>query len=114
MTEIKPVYSLEASSIADIARFAAMMISLGQPAYLIRFTHEEKNYYGMFVIFHDYFNLNGVPIFYYCTNENEGKYILVRVDEGGETILFSDRTKAGFISIPVISLDKKPPFVEIK
>ncbi len=113
MAEIKPLYSIKVSSIADIARFAAMMISLGQPAYLIHFKHEDKNYYGMLAIFHDYFNLNGVPIFYYCISESEGKYVLVKVDEGGEVISFSDKTKVGFISIPIISLERKPSFIEI-
>lgn len=113
MSEIRPVYSIRVATIADIARFAAMMISLGQPAYLIHFKHNGNNYYGMFAIFHDYFSLNGVPIFYYCISEEEGRYVLVRVDESGEVISFSDRTKAGFISIPIISLYKKPDFIEL-
>jgi hypothetical protein len=113
MSEIKPVYSIRVASISDIARFAALMISLGQPAYIIHFKHEEENYYGMLAIFHDYFNLNGVPIFYYCSAKEEGKYILVKVDEGGELVMFSDRTKAGYISIPVITLYKKPEFIQL-
>jgi len=113
MSEIKPLYSIRVASISDIARFAALMISLGQPAYIIHFKHKEENYYGMLAIFHDYFNLNGVPIFYYCIDKEEGKYILVRVDESGETITFADRTKAGYISIPIINLYKKPDFIEL-
>jgi len=31
MSELKPVYTLRVTSIADIARFAATMLTLGQP-----------------------------------------------------------------------------------
>lgn len=113
MSELRPLYSIKVSSISDIARFAALMISLGQPAYIIHFKHEGKKIFGMLAIFHDYYTLNGVPVFYYCTSEEEGKYIIVKVDETGETVSFSDRTRAGYISIPVIYLDKKPDFIDL-
>jgi len=113
MSEIRPLYSIRVASISDIARFAALMISLGQPAYVIHFKYEQENYYGLLAIFHDYFNLNGVPILYYCTDKEEGKYILVKVDETGESITFADKTKAGYISIPIITLFKKPDFIQL-
>jgi hypothetical protein len=113
MEEIKPVYSVRVSTLSDIARFAALMISLGQPAYIVHFNYNGEKYYGLLAIYHDYFNLKGVPIFYYHVGNEEGKYLLIKVDETGEQVLFSDRTRSGWISIPVISLKEKPNFIQV-
>jgi hypothetical protein len=113
MSELKPVFTLRVTSIADIARFAATMLTLGQPVYLLHFKHNNKHYYGILAIFHDYFNLNGVPIFYYYEGEEEGKYVLVKLDETGEHVVFSDRTRTGWLSIPIVSLYEKPDFIKL-
>jgi len=111
--EIKPVYSLRVASLADIARFAALMLSMGQPAYILHFVYNDKNYYGVLAIYHDYYNYHGIPIFYYYIGEEKGRYLLVKVDETGEQIMFSDKTRTGWISIPIIMLYEKPSFIQI-
>jgi|ECHnycMinimDraft_1075156.scaffolds.fasta_scaffold00104_16 hypothetical protein len=113
MEEIKPVYSLRVATVSDIARFAALMITLGQPAYIIHFNHNGENFYGLLAIYHDYFELKGIPIFYYYSGKEEGKYLLIKVDDSGEQVTFSDKTRTGWISIPIITLKEKPQFIQV-
>ncbi|MEM3833142.1 MAG: cren protein [Thermoprotei archaeon] len=112
--EIEKVISLRTEGPADIARVAAAIIVMGQPMYLIHFKHDEKHVYGMLAIFHDYYGFNGIPIFYYFISESDmGKYLLVKVDDSGEYVRFSDKIMTGWTPIPIMTLTEKPSFIQI-
>lgn len=111
---IEKVISLRTEGPADIARVAASIVTLGQPIYLIHFKHDGKHVYGMLAIFHDYYDFNGIPIFYYFISESDlGKYLLVKVDDVGEQVRFSDKIMTGWTAIPIMTLAEKPSFIQI-
>jgi len=110
--KIEPTTLIKVKSLNDLARFAASMSTLGQMIYVIHFEHEGKHVYGLFAVYHDYYNLYGLPIFYYyISNEKlNGKYLLIRTEESREYVLVSEGSKPGWVAIPIISLDEPPPF----
>lgn len=110
--KIEPTILVKVKSLNDLARFAASMSTLGQMIYIIHFEHEGKHVYGLFAVYHDYYNLYGLPIFYYyASNEKlNGKYLLIKTEESKEYVLVSEGSKPGWIAIPIISLDEPPPF----
>ncbi|MEM0217325.1 MAG: hypothetical protein QXM73_01045 [Candidatus Nezhaarchaeales archaeon] len=110
--KIEPTTLIRVKSLNDLARFAASMSTLGQMIYVIHFEHEGKHVYGLFAVYHDYYNLYGLPIFYYyISNEKlNGKYLLIKTEEGKEYVLVSEGSKPGWVAIPIISLDEPPPF----
>ncbi len=105
------------TSINDLARIAASIISLGQIAYIVRFPNPngEGVVYGLIAVLRDYYNLYGLPMMYYYVDEkgsmDDGNYILVKVDDKGEHIEVSKATRAGWVPVPVINLQKKPDFI---
>jgi len=102
------------SSIHDLARIAATIISLGQPAYLVRYSNDDgKKIYGIIAVLRDYYKLYGLPMLYYYVDSNqlgEGNYLLVKVDDQGEHVEVSKGTKPGWIAVPIIDLAEKPAF----
>lgn len=111
--EVRSVVCIEAKSDRDIGRIAASIMTMGQPIYILHFFHAGKHIYGILANFHDFWNLKGVPIFYFFSSENElGTYLLLKSDDEGERIEWSDRAKRGWVSVPVMSLKEKPPFIE--
>jgi len=112
---MEPVVGLKVESIRDIARIAATIIMFGQPTYLIHFEKGGKHIYGLLAVFHDYYKLNGMPIFYYVEMGERLRthYILVKASEEGERIEFSDEIKAGWAAIPILNLAQAPPFIEV-
>lgn len=110
--KIEPTTLVKVKSLSDLARFAASMSTLGQMIYIIHFEHEGKHVYGLFAVYHDYYNLYGLPIFYYyISNEKlNGRYLLIKTEESREYVLVSEGSKPGWVAIPIISLDEPPPF----
>ncbi|RLF22958.1 MAG: cren protein [Thermoprotei archaeon] len=104
---------VKVKSINDLARFAASMFTLGQSVYIVHFEHKGEHIYGLFAVYHDYYNMYGLPIFYYYSSSEalRGKYLLIRA-EGSEQIMVSEGSKPGWVAIPIISLEKPPPFTE--
>ena len=113
--ELRPLKALRVRRLEDLGRLAAMMSSMGQPVYIIHFEHEGRHIYGIFMIYKDYYNLYGIPIFYYYETERplDGNYLLVKVDENGETVTASGGVRPGWMHAPIISLERKPDFIEL-
>ncbi len=103
------------TSINDLARIAATIISLGQPAYLVKFNGDgNKRIYAIIAVLRDYYKYYGLPMIYYFIDESgrlgEGNYLLVKVDDQGEHVEVSKGTRPGWVPIPIIELAEKPPF----
>lgn len=102
-------------SLKDLARIAASIVTLGQPAYLVRFpSRNGGKVYGIIAVLRDYYKLYGLPmLYYYLDSDNklgDGNYLLVKVDDQGEHIEVSRGTRPGWVAIPIINLAEKPPF----
>lgn len=112
-TEVRCVESIEVRSLSDLARFAASMAALGQPVYVVHFKDGERHVYGVFAVYHDYYDLYGVPLFYYYVSDEEldGTYILIKAEESRESVQVSHGTRPGWVAIPIVSLKSKPPFI---
>lgn len=112
----KKLIPVRVKGLSDLARIAANIIALGQPAYVIRFKSSKKGVvYGLIAILRDYYNLYGLPMLYYFVDE-EGKqddnhYLLVKVDDSGEHIELSRSTRPGWVPVPIIDLEGKPEFM---
>jgi len=102
-------------SINDLARIAATIVTLGQPAYLVRFSGAGgKKVYGIIAVLRDYYKHYGLPMIYYYVDGDDklgdGNYLLVKVDDTGEHIEVSKGTRPGWIAIPIIDIAEKPSF----
>lgn len=104
---------VEVQSLNDLARFAASMVALGQPVYVVHFKDGERHVYGVFAVYHDYYDLYGVPLFYYYSSNEEldGTYILIKAEEPKESVQVSYGTKPGWVAIPIVNLKSKPPLI---
>lgn len=115
-SEEEKLIPVRVKKINDLARIAAMIVALGQPAYIIRFkSRDDKLAYAIIAVLRDYYKYYGVPMLYYYIDENgvlkgDGSYLLVKVDDQGEHIELSNSTRPGWVAIPVIDLVEKPPF----
>ena len=111
---VKGIEAMEVASLNDLARFAASMATLGQPVYVIHFKDRGRHVYGVFAVYHDYYDLYGVPLFYYysCEEELDGRYILVKAEEPKENVQVSHGTRPGWLSIPIVNLREKPGFID--
>lgn len=109
------VIGIRLEGIADLARLASAMVGMGGGVYIMHFEHEGKHHYGLVITLRDYYKLNGVPLFYYVETQEKlrGNYILVKVDEGGEKIEVHNGVRAGWICIPIVSVVKKPEFINV-
>ncbi|ABM79996.1 hypothetical protein [Hyperthermus butylicus] len=106
---------VKVSGIHDLARIAASIITLGQPAYLVRLpSRNGGKVYGIIAVLRDYYKLYGLPMLYYYVDDEgrlgDGNYLLVKVDDQGEHVELSKSTRPGWVAIPIIDLAEKPPF----
>jgi len=114
--KLDPVKVVKVRGLEDLGRFAASIAGLGQPIYVIHFMSSEGHHvYGILAVYRDYYNLYGVPIFYYFESKEElrGKYILVKADEHREQVVVSSGIRPGWIHIPIITLEEKPDFIDL-
>ncbi|RLG75015.1 MAG: cren protein [Thermoprotei archaeon] len=107
---------MKLASIRDLVRIASTAAASMQPTYILRYKDKEgKTVIGFLAVFRDYYNLYGLPLFYYVIDhDNELKdanYVLVRLDESGEKIEPSKTTKPGYIAVPIVNVDKAPEFL---
>ncbi|MCE4598991.1 MAG: cren protein [Desulfurococcales archaeon] len=115
--EVRKASVIRVSSLGDIARLASTLASrmLIMPVY--RFKYNGKVYYTLQTIYKDYYRFYGIPIVYYYVDEEgstdgkDVKYILARADETGERVEVSDKTRTGWVVIPIINLAEKPDFI---
>lgn len=114
MEEIEPMIPVKLNSLNDLARLASSTTALGHVTYIVHFPSNNKHYYGVFIVFRDYYKLYGLPMFYYIETERElaGNYILFRSDDAGETIEVAKGTKPGWIALPIINVSPDAPLLK--
>lgn len=110
------VLTIKLASLSDLIRVVSSLATAMQPTYLIAYRNLKGKYVlGFLAVFRDYYELYGVPLFYYIVDDDptvyESKYVLVRVDENGERIELSKSTRPGYIAIPVIHIEQAPSFL---
>ncbi len=112
------VMAIKVSSIRDIARLAASSITLGQMTYLVRFRVDGKKIIGSLAVFRDYYNMYGIPLFYYteCDDREceERHYVSFKIDETGEKLSFTDKNIPGTIMIPIVEFSEVPSFISLE
>ncbi|MEZ0394754.1 MAG: hypothetical protein ABWK00_06935 [Desulfurococcaceae archaeon] len=101
--------------LADLVRLAASIAAQQFAPYMIKFRHRDKTYLGIVGVLRDYYKYYGLPVFYYCEVDgreasvaDESNYIVAYTGE--ERYEFAKTPKPG-ISIPLIGLASKPPFI---
>jgi len=115
--EVEKLLPVRVTSLNDIARLAASLVSMGQPTYIVKFKHDGKSVYGIFAIFRDYYKLYGLPIFYYYVMEKDvedSRYVLVKSEDAGERVELSKTVKPGYIAVPIVVLAEMPKFVKVE
>lgn len=109
--------AVRVSSLGDLVRLASSTAHMMVVMPVYRFRYRGKVVYAIQTIYKDFYKLYGVPVVYYYVSEDDGldaskaKYILVKVDEMGEKVEITDRTKPGWIGVPLVNLESKPPFI---
>jgi len=108
--------AIRLASIRDLIRIASTAAASMQPTYILRYKNKEgKTVIGFLAVFRDYYNLYGLPLFYYVVDRDnelrDANYVLVMLDETGEKIEPSKTTKPGYIAVPIVNVDKAPDFL---
>ncbi len=109
--------AIRVSSLGDLVRLASSAVHMMIVMPIYRFKYKGKLVYAIQTIYKDFYKLYGIPIIYYYVSDDDSleaskaKYILIKVDETGEKVEISDRTKPGWVGVPLINLDSKPPFI---
>ncbi len=113
--EVGSVVAIRVSSLGDLARLASTLASRMFVMPVYRFRGKGGVVYALQTIYKDYYKYYGVPVVYYYVSEEDWgrsvKYILARADETGERVEVSDRTRTGWVAIPVINLEEKPGYM---
>lgn len=109
------VVCVKLQSVADLARLASSMVTMTSTIYIVHFDHNGKHYYGLFATFRDYFKYYGVPILYYVelSEPLKGRYLAIKVDESGERVESTAGVRAGWVCLPIVTLDRKPDFIDL-
>ncbi|MDP8003693.1 MAG: hypothetical protein ACP5I6_07260 [Caldisphaera sp.] len=113
--KIPEVFLLKVNSLNDLARLASTMAAhlILMPIY--RYISNDKTIYFVQATYKDYYKYYGIPIIYFYEakeeiNYEKARYILIKTDEVGEKVEVSDKIKPGFIAIPIINIEGRPPF----
>ncbi|MEM1873824.1 MAG: hypothetical protein QXS85_03780 [Acidilobaceae archaeon] len=109
--------AVKVSSLNDLARFASSMTPamIVMPVY--RFKKGGRVYYFLQTVYKDFYKYYGVPVIYYYSSDDDGldadkaRFLLFKVDEEGEKLEISSRTKPGWITVPIVNLEEKPGFI---
>ena len=106
--------NIQVEDIKDLARLVASTVSMGQPIYVVHFSHNEKHYYGVLGVYNHYYQEQGMPLFYYYASAKmQGdKYILVKMDDR-EEVTFAEGIRPGWAAVPIINLKEKPAFLKL-
>ena len=108
---VEEAKAIKVESLAELARLAGTYVVMGQPVYIIRFPFNGKHYCGMIMILRDYYKFYGIPLFYYTECEKKGKYLVFKSDSEGEAFELGEKQRPGWLSIAIIDLKEKPPFL---
>ncbi len=113
--KIPMIRVLKVRSLNDIARIIVTYRDLTRTPYIIHFESKGRHIYGILMNYLDYYDYNGVPIFYYCELDKElkGNYILIKVDETGEHVEVSNSLRPGWLIMPILHLAEKPEFIPL-
>lgn len=111
MKKIEPIVKVEVESFEDVVRLAASWGSLARPIHIDHFKEENKHIYGVLIVLMGYYDLHGVPVFYYYKSDKEinGKYALIKADEMTEKVEISNVVRRGWINIPIVNLKDPTP-----
>ncbi len=104
-------------SLNDLVRLASTLAGrmVVMPVYRLR--SERGSLYFLQMMYKDFYRCYGLPVIYYFFAEgdvrdaSEARYILVRGDETGERVEVSDRTRTGWVIVPVINLAEPPEYL---
>jgi hypothetical protein len=113
---VPKTFTVEVDSLSDIARLATSMASYAIVMPIYRCFESDLVYYFIQTTYRDYYKYYGIPIIYYfrskpTEDEQRYKYVLLKVDESGEKVELSDRSRPGWAAVPIINLKSKPPFM---
>ncbi len=118
--EIRPALTVKVSSLSDLVRLAATLASRMIVMPIYRKMTNDGAIYFLQMMYKDYYKFYGVPVIYYYKwagdkrPPEKSKYILAKSDEGGEKIEISDRTRTGWLVVPIINVEELPPFIELE
>ncbi|MFP3081043.1 MAG: hypothetical protein RXR09_05955 [Acidilobus sp.] len=105
------------SSLPDIARLASSMVSYSIVMPIYRYVENGYTYYFIQTTYRDYYKFYGIPIIYFFRSrfndeELKYKYVLLKVDETGERVELSDRSRPGWAAMPIVNLKGRPSFIQ--
>ena len=118
--KVEPALVVRVSSLGDLVRLAGTLASrmIVMPVYRVRV--EGGSVWFLQMMYKDYYKYYGIPVVYVYFWEGDDrppsktKYILAKSDETGEKIEVSDRTRGGWLVVPVINLDGLPEFIQLE
>ena len=103
---------IEVESLADLSRLAVTMASYAVIMPIYGFKDGDDVYLFVQATYKDYYKYYGIPLIYLYRGRDEGlakgKYVLIKVDETGEKVEVSDRSRPGWTAIPLIWLKTRP------
>lgn len=113
------VIGVRLASAKDLVRLAASSAASGQSIFILRMRHGDSLIYGVLAVFRDFFKLYGVPLLYYFVDDSgeippQANYASLKVEGDVETIKFGVGAEAGYISIPIINLERPPEFLNLE
>jgi len=115
--ELGPALGVRVASLEDLARLASALAGRMVIMPVYRVVGARGSLYFLQMMYKDYYRCYGLPIVYYFFAEGdvrepgEARYILARGGEQGEYVEVSSRTRAGWITIPVINLAEAPEYL---
>jgi hypothetical protein len=118
--EIQKALTVRVTTLNDLVRLSGTLASrmIIMPVY--RAPMNEGHVYFLQMMYKDYYKYYGIPVIYYYLDKNDhrspdkARYILAKTDEAGEKIEISDKTRTGWLVIPIINLDELPEFFELE
>ena len=114
--EVPPAVAVRVRSLGDLVRLAATLAGRMIVMPIYRYGDGDGHVYFVQMMYRDYYKYYGVPVIYYYRDSSDNRppekarYVLAKSDEAGERIEVSDRTRNGWLVIPVINLVEPPSF----
>ncbi|UXD21108.1 hypothetical protein IPA_00215 [Ignicoccus pacificus DSM 13166] len=112
--ELKRAKLIKVKDVESLARLVATYLVLGKGAYILRFEAKGKHFCGVLSVLKDYYKYYGIPLFYYTTCEDKGKYLILKKGEKGEELSYSDHVISNAVCVPIIDLQEVPFFIEVE
>lgn len=119
MVEVEKAVMVPVGGIEDLARLAGSLAGrmIVVPIYRVPLPGEGILYF-LQMMYKDYYKYYGLPVVYYYLDTNGSpdrrvKYVLAKADDMGEKVELSDRTRPGYLAIPVINLEEPPSYLDL-